>query len=335
MIAASGAVGALLEAGASPAGATPEGLTLTPVTYQLGWLANVENGGEFVADTKGYFADEGIKITLLAGGPTTSVEPEIVSGKCLLGLSLTDTCARANVAGANLRVIGATLQNCALAIMSLQSKPYDTPSQLIGKRLGVQSFQEATLQAFFSSIKVDWHNITFIPASGDPSILPAGEVDALVCLTDNEPITLALQGVKTHLFTLAEYGWIIYGDTLEVSKKSLNNYDVRDTIVHLMRAVIRGWQTALANPSATVSSVVNNYGKDLKLSTKQQTLELAALTGLLETPYTKAHGLLMMSPADIERNLKSVHAEGIPATESSLFDTTVLEDAYNGKTTIT
>jgi ABC-type nitrate/sulfonate/bicarbonate transport system substrate-binding protein len=324
----------MLEAAASPAGASPA-TALTPVTYQLGWLANVENAGEFVADTRGYFADEGIKITLVPGGPTTTVEPLVLAGRCLVGLSETDTTAQAITQGGKLKTIGATLQVTPLAVASLASKPIDTPFDLYGKKFGVQAFQDQVVDAFFKTIGVDKSKITIVPASGDPSILPAGEVDALFVLLDNEPITLALQGVKTHTFTLDQYGWNVFGDTLEVADASLANAKTRDIIVHVVRAVVRGWQNALSNPSPAVSMVVNNYGRNLKLSSKQQLLELEALKSVIATPYTKAHGLLKMSPSDIEVNLKSIRSEGIKGvTESMLFDTTVIEDAFDGKTTI-
>ena len=239
LIAASGGLGAMLEAAASPAGASPA-TALTPVTYQLGWLANVENAGEFVADTRGYFADEGIKITLVPGGPTTTVEPLVLAGRCLVGLSETDTTAQAITQGGKLKTIGATLQVTPLAVASLASKPIDTPFDLYGKKFGVQAFQDQVVDAFFKTIGVDKSKITIVPASGDPSILPAGEVDALFVLLDNEPITLALQGVKTHTFTLDQYGWNVFGDTLEVADASLANAKTRDIIVHVVRAVVRG-----------------------------------------------------------------------------------------------
>ena len=334
LIAVSGGVAALMEAAAGPAVASPASFPLTPVTYQLGWLPNVENGGEFYAAAKGYFAKEGIRITLLPGGPTTTVEPLIVSGKCLVGLSETDTLARANLQGAKIKTIAATLQTTPLGVASLASKPILTPRGLYGKRLGVQPFQEEVFRSFFKMIGVDSSKITFIPASGDPSILPAGEVDALSVFITNEPITLALEGVKTHVWTLSQYGWSVYGDTLEASEAALGNSRTRDVIVRVVRAVIRGWEGALANQPATVNMVVNNYGKSLKLNHKQQTLELRALQGLIQTPYTKTHGLLTMSRAGIETNLKSIRSEGIKVTEQSLFDLSILAEAYDGKTSI-
>src|SRR5947209_7446097 len=69
------------------------------VNFQLGWIANVENMGEFVADSKGYYADAGLDITLTPGGPAVSVEPLVVAGTALVGLSQPDIVARANANG--------------------------------------------------------------------------------------------------------------------------------------------------------------------------------------------------------------------------------------------
>jgi len=337
VVAASGSLGTFLEAAASPAGASPRSAAgLTPVTYQLGWIANVENGGEFVAASRGYFADEGIQITLIPGGPTTTVEPLVIAGRCLVGLSETDTTAQAIKHGGPLKTIGATLQITPLAVASLASKPIYTPRQLYGKKFGVQAFQDQVVDGFFKLVGLDIDKVTIVPASGDPSILPAGEVDALLVFTDNEPITLALKGVHTHLFTFYEYGWNVFGDTLEVSDASLKNAHSRALLVKVVRAVVRGWQNALANPTQTVKWVVDDYGKNLKLSSRQQLLELEKLTSIIATPYTKANGLLKMSPADMEINIKSIRSEGIPGiTESMLFDTSIVEEAFDGKTKIT
>jgi ABC-type nitrate/sulfonate/bicarbonate transport system substrate-binding protein len=332
VVAASGGLGTLLEAAASPAGATTK--ALTPVTYQLGWLPNVENGGEFVADARKYFAAEGVKVTLLPGGPTTVVEPELVSGKCLVGLSETDTTARAILQGAKIKTIAATLQQTPLAVASLVSKPLKSPKALYGKKLGIQSFQVDVFKSFCKLTGVDASKITLVPASGDPSILASGQVDALFVFVSNEPITLALKGVKTYVWLLGQYGWSVFGDTLCATEASLKNAASRKLIVDVTRAVIRGWQWALNNPSPTTSLVVNNYGKSLKLASNQQLLELKALTSVIKTPYTKAHGLLKMGDSDIEVNLRSIRSEGVKISKAQLFDTSILAEAYNGKTSI-
>ena len=42
---------------------------MTKASLQMGWIANVENAGEFVAAEKGYYTAEGLDMTLEPGGP--------------------------------------------------------------------------------------------------------------------------------------------------------------------------------------------------------------------------------------------------------------------------
>ena len=55
----------LATAGSSPAPSTP--VDLRTLNVQLGWIANVENAGEFVADEKGYYAEEGLDLDARPG----------------------------------------------------------------------------------------------------------------------------------------------------------------------------------------------------------------------------------------------------------------------------
>ena len=88
------------------ASGTTEPAALTDLNVQLGWLATVENAGEFVAASKGFYADEGLNPTLTPGGPGAILEPTVVPGAALIGLSSADTIALANAEGAGLKIVG-------------------------------------------------------------------------------------------------------------------------------------------------------------------------------------------------------------------------------------
>src|SRR5688572_31993959 len=81
-----GSVGSLVLARVAP----PVAAAQTQASLQMGWIANVENAGEFVAAEKGYYAAEGVDLELVPGGPGVSVEPLVVSGNALVGLSQPD-----------------------------------------------------------------------------------------------------------------------------------------------------------------------------------------------------------------------------------------------------
>jgi ABC-type nitrate/sulfonate/bicarbonate transport system substrate-binding protein len=79
-----GALGGLALARALPGRAQE---AQTEATLQMGWIANVENAGEFVAAERGYYAAEGVDLELVPGGPGIAVEPIVVAGTALVGLS--------------------------------------------------------------------------------------------------------------------------------------------------------------------------------------------------------------------------------------------------------
>ena len=304
-------------------------------TIQLGWIANVENMGEFVAAEKGYYTAAGLDVTLTPGGPAVSVEPLVVAGKALVGLSQPDIVARANENGANIKIVAATFQKNPLAVMSLASKPSKTPQELAGKKLGIQQVDVPIFDAFFKSIGIDPKSVTYVPVQFDPAPLVAGEVDAFVSFQTNQPIQLKTQGVETVTFLLADFGFNLYTDTLIVAAGSLKDADKRAIIVKLVGATIKGWTDAIADPAMAAKLVVDKYGKSLSLDLNAQTLTAKAEIPLVQTDETKAHGLLIMTDAGIAQNMTTLKNSGISAVKDDLFDTSILAEVYSAKATPT
>ncbi|WP_066372130.1 ABC transporter substrate-binding protein [Herbidospora mongoliensis] len=305
-----------------------------PVNFQLGWIANVENMGLFMADNAGYFKDEGLDVTLTPGGPSVVVEPLIVSGKALVGLDSVDTIAKARNEGAALKIIAATMQTNPTAIMSLASKPVNTLQDLVGKRLGMQQSGAEIVNTVLKANGIDPADVTMVPVQFDPSPLVAGECDAFVSLLVNQPIQLDLQGVKTTTFTLSEYGYNVWADCLLANDQALADKDKREQIVKVVRASVRGWQDALADTDAAAKLVVEKYGKSLNLDLAAQQKTAAAFRSVIEAGEAKTNGLLTMSAEGIAANITTINSLGVKGTAEELFDTTVLKDAYAGKTHI-
>lgn len=306
----------------------------TKATLQMGWIANVENAGEFVAAEKGYYTAEGLDMTLEPGGPAVSVEPLVVSGKALIGLSQPDNVARARANGAKLKVVAATFQKNPAAVMSLASAPILTPQELVGKKLGIQQSGVAIYDAFFKSIGMDPKSITYVPVQFDPAPLVNGEVDAFVSFQTNQPIQLKTQNIETVTFLTADFGFNLYSDAFIVSEDTLADADKRAAAVKALRASIKGWQDAIADPAAAAKLVVEKYGKSLNLDETAQTLTLEAQIPLIVSDDTKAHGLLTMTEAGIAQNVQTLANSGIEGTAEDIFDATLLAEAYNGATTI-
>jgi ABC-type nitrate/sulfonate/bicarbonate transport system substrate-binding protein len=301
---------------------------------QLGWIANVEYMGMFIADDAGYYKDEGLDMEIVPGGPAVSVSPIVVSGKALVGLDSVDTIARARTEGAKLKLIGAELQRNPTAVMSLADKPIKTPQDLVGKKFGVQQNGVEIVNLFFRMNDIDPASVTIVPVQFDPAPLVAGEVDAFMSFLTNQPVQLALKGIETNNFLLSDYGYTAWADCLVVHEDSLADAEKRKRLVGVVRGTVRGWQDAIVDPKRGATLAVEKYGKSFGLDQKAQELTAERLIPLVATDETKKNGLFTMSKEGIDANIEIIKAAGLSTTAEELFDTSVLEEAFGGKTTL-
>jgi ABC-type nitrate/sulfonate/bicarbonate transport system substrate-binding protein len=304
---------------------------LDDITIQFGWLANVEYMGDFVASDAGYFEQEGLRCTLVPGGPSTSVPPLVDSGKVLIGFESTDGIARARLHGARLKVVAATLQRNPTSIMSLATAPIREPRDLIGRRLGVPQANRVTLKGFLKANGIDMGQITIVPVQNDPAPLVNGEVDGMVSFLTSQPIQLRLRGIDTVALVMSDYHYSIWADVVVVSEATLADRSKRGQVVRAIRAMIRGWQGAVDDPARGASLAVNKFGAYLNLDAKAQGLSAIAIAPLVSTAETRKNGLLSMSREGMEANVAAIRSIGIETSVEDLFDPTLVAEALGGK----
>ncbi|WP_158078090.1 ABC transporter substrate-binding protein [Rathayibacter sp. VKM Ac-2630] len=224
-------------------------------TLQLGWIANVENMGPFIGERDGDYEDAGVDVTITPGGPSTTVEPLVASGKALVGLSSADVVARARNEGAPLVIVGATLQVNPMSIMSLASAPVNTLDDLVGSRLCIQTSGVSIMDGILTANDIEPSAVEYVTADFDPSPLVAGDCDAFVSFLNNQPVTLKLQGIETVAFPLSDYGYEAWGNVLFTTEEALADEAQRATVKAVVEGTIAGWTTALADPADAAAYV--------------------------------------------------------------------------------
>jgi ABC-type nitrate/sulfonate/bicarbonate transport system substrate-binding protein len=305
--------------------------SLGSMSYQLNWITNVQFAGSFIAQSKGYYTQEGVDVTLVTGGPTVTVIPVIQAGNALVGVVDPPTSSAANAKGADIVIVGAGYQQSPLCVISLAGAPVTKPSELLGKKVGIGATSVSIMKAFMTANKLDYNKMHVVPIQFDPTPLAQHQVDAYVGFSDNEAVTLELAGHPVHTMLLADFGLPSFAENYGVQASSLKDPTKRAIIKAFLKAEILGWQNVVANPDPAVALMVSKYGKALSLNTKQQTLEAVAQNKLVTNATTKAHGLFWMSDSAIEANLKVLTLTGAPAT-AALFDNSLLAEIYDGKT---
>lgn len=300
------------------------------IKFQTSWLPSVQFSGSYFADSEGYYADEGLDVELLPGGPDVDPQAAIASGQVDIALSNADFIARTNAEGADLVIVAAGFQQDPFAVLSPPDAPIETPEAMIGMRIGVPTADAALFDTFLSVNDIDPAELTIVPVGFDVAPLVSGEVDGLVSFYTEQPTAYKeATGEDGVTMLVGDYGLDVYAQVYVVQRETLENEESRDKIERFLRAELKGWNDSVSDVQKAVDLTVNEYAVDGGLSADQQLAQATLQLDLLSSPDTEANGLLWISEDGIERNLKTIDALGIEGADASLFDTSIRESLSN------
>jgi ABC-type nitrate/sulfonate/bicarbonate transport system substrate-binding protein len=300
--------------------------SLGTLDFMASWVPDVETGGEYIADSKGYWIQQGFgSVNIIPGGPNATPQETMVdTGKALVAVSSFDATAAAIQKGLPLIVIGAQYQKNPFAIMSAASKPLLNPQAMIGKKIGVQSDNDAVWAAFLKANNIAMSQVDTVPVSFDPTPLTQGTVDGWFSFIDNEPIELADKGFATKTFLLADFNYPEVGNIYVVTTASLQS--ARDKVKAAMIGDIMGWKDALTNPTlAAQLAVQKGQGLTMGDELKQADIQNTQLMGI-GSVFTD--GLFYVTPDSQAASCKTLALGGTNVTPAQCFDMSLLEEIY-------
>ena len=303
--------------------------TLTDVNLQLVYLENVQFAGSFFAESKGYYRQQGLNVTLLPGGPNLAPEPIVVAGGAIVGITHTAEAIQAIINGADLKIIGAGFQKSPTCIASRASAPIHTPQDMIGKKIGISPSNEPIWQSFLKANNMTASQMDVVTVGFDPTPLATGEIDGLMAYYTNEPITLKLKGVDTYAFLLNDFNYPMVEDIYIAKGSDLTDPVKRKQIVGVMTGESLGWSDVLVNPDEAATLAVTKYGKNLKLNPEQQKLDAQEQNQFVSDANTQKYGLFWMTPETIDGTIKSLAIGNVIGTPS-MFTNEILAEIYKG-----
>lgn len=292
----------------------------TPFAMQAAWINDAEFAGYFLGLDKGYYAEEGLELTYLPGGPDVIPESTIIAGRADLALTTPDTTIRAiSEQGAKFKIIGAQYQKNPIGVVSLKKNPINTPADLVGKTIAVPPVNIVTIEALLALNGIEKSQVNIVPYSYDPTPLVKGEIDASLDFTTNVPFTISQLGEEAHSFLLYDHGVTLYNDTVVVTEETLATK--RKELLGWLRASRKGWIEALADPALYPPQWATTWFAGTGRSIENEVYFNTAQKPLMET----ANGIFSMTEEDIEKNIQALAAVGIIGTRD-MFDTTLLAE---------
>ncbi|WP_116131783.1 ABC transporter substrate-binding protein [Tropicimonas sp. IMCC34043] len=302
----------------------PRARAQTAVGLQLSWLHSVQFAGSYIALSRGWWQDAGLDVSLQQGGPNAPVEPPVVSGAALVGISAADYTAAAVEQGAPFRIIGVAMQKNPFVIASLPANPVNVPADLEGKRIGMALANMPVLQALCTLNDVDIDRIEVVPTQYSAQPLVAGDVDCLLCWETDLPVAMAMQGIESVTMLMADFGYALHSQTYIATEDSLANR--RDELVALMAGEARGWDAYREDTDAAAALAVEMF-PDAGLDLATQKLQAVRQVPLMFSDLTDTYGFGWWTDEAVANNIATLALLGHNVTPD-LWDRSILEEVH-------
>jgi ABC-type nitrate/sulfonate/bicarbonate transport system substrate-binding protein len=238
--------------------------------------ANLPFVGAYVAQKKGYFAEQGLDVQI------THATGQGEHLKLLLQGSVDVTTGEADAVigrrADDLPVVSFALigQRGQRAFAVQDRSEIQSPKDFEGKLVGFKVYPTPDYVAMLAMTGAERSKVQEVPVGFDPRLLAAGKVDVYPVFESNEPATLQRLGVPTRLFRPSDYGVPTLGLTY-LTRKQLVDSDA-SALERFLKAVLHGIQDARENPEAATDIVMEyapNEDREHQLQMLRVELDMA------------------------------------------------------------
>ncbi len=289
---------------AVPAGAADK------VTLQLNWFHLADHAPIYLALKNGYYAEEGIELTVVRGAGSSDSAKKIDLGQAEFGISDAPTVVTAISKGANLKIVAVVFDKAGNNVFFKQSANIKEPKDLLGKKIAAPpgDSHRVLWPAFAKVNHLDESNVTLVNVKpeGKQAIVAANEVDAAFDLYTSFAIWEKVlgKGQVGHLLW-ADWGLPIYGHTYFVNTELIKKNP--KLIERFLRATHKGWRDAYANPAAAIDAMtaaVPGLDGAALLATMPQIMDLCI------TERSKKNGIGWIDPEIMQKTIDITYAGG-------------------------
>tara|TARA_B100000579_G_C22841424_1_gene861794 strand:+ start:589 stop:1596 length:1008 start_codon:yes stop_codon:yes gene_type:complete len=281
------------------------------ISFALDWKFEGPSAPYFYAIDKGFFKSEGLNVEISPGKGSLDAIPKVATGAFPVGFADINSIVKFldKNPGAPVTAVMMVYDKPPFAIVGRKSLGVTTPKDLEGRILGAPPPDGAWAQfpAFASANNLAVDKITVEPV-GFPTrepMLAEKKVDAITGFSFSMFLNLVRLGVPEDdisVLLMANHGLELYGNSIIVN----TDFAAKNPklITGFIRAVAKGWNEAIKNPSDAVKSMIKrNPAADLELETRRLRL---AIEGNVVTEHTKANGMGSIDPSRMERAIQQL-----------------------------
>jgi NitT/TauT family transport system substrate-binding protein len=282
------------------------------VTLQLKWVTQAQFAGYYVALDQGFYEEENLDVTILPGGPDIAPPQVIAGGGADVIVEWMPAALAAREGGLPLVNIAQPFAASGMMLTCWADTGIAEPADLANRTLGVWFFgNEYPFLSWMSQlgISTDGKSETGVEVlkqgfNVDP--LLQRQADCISTMTYNEYWQVIDAGVTPEelvTFKYEDQGVATLEDGLYVLEENLQDPAFVDKMSRFVRASMRGWEWAAANPDAA-AEIVLEYDETGAQTIEHQTRMMGEVAKLT------AGSTGALDPAAYERTVATLLAGG-------------------------
>jgi NitT/TauT family transport system substrate-binding protein len=281
----------------------------TNVTLQLKWVPQAQFAGYYAAVKMGFYAKEGLNVTLKNGGPDIVPETVVASGQAQFGVDWLPSLLAARDKGTDLVNVAQVFARSGMTQLTWKSSGITTIGEMKGKK--VANWLGGNQYELFAALVKNGMNpdknqgVTIVQQPFDMGLFLNHQVDSASAMTYNELAqVLETKNPKTgKLYTLNDLNVIkmqnvgtgMLEDGLFSTGKWLSDPANQATAVKFIKASLEGWIYCRDHEASCVK-ITLEYGPTLPAG--HQTWQMNQINALI---WPNTSGVGIMNRADYTR----------------------------------
>ena len=227
------------------------------VTFMAGFRAqaNLAFAAAYVAEDRGYFAEEGLRVTIKhSAGQDEHLK--LLLAKETQFTTATGAQAMLRYAdGLPVRAVALWGQRGDQGYVARADSGIRTPADLKGRTVGIKSgIVPAELRAMLAGVGLTTADVKLQGVGFDPRVFIQGAVDVYPVFLGNEPFAIRKTGTAITVFDPADYGVATLGLTYLAHADTVQRDP--DLVRAFLRATLRGAQYAVEHPDEAVTATL-------------------------------------------------------------------------------
>jgi NitT/TauT family transport system substrate-binding protein len=258
------------------------------VKLQLQWVTQAQFAGYYVAKDKGFYEEENLDVTVLSGGPDIAPPQVLAGGGADVMLNWMPSALAAREKGLPVVNIAQPFKTSGLMLTCWKDTGIKSPQDFKGKTIGVWFFgNEYPFLSWMSQegISTDGgpDGVTVLKQGFNVDPLLQRQADCISTMTYNEFGQVLDAGVSEDelvTFKYEDQGVATLEDGIYALEDNLKDPAFKDKMVRFVRASMKGWKYAEANPDEAAEIVLENdeSGAQTEAHQKRMMGEIAKLT---------------------------------------------------------